>query len=385
MNRSHVLSGAAALAIAATVATSVSASAPPATQPPTLGLRLIGEIDVPNLTMAGGTLVGGLSGVDFDPLRGEWMAISDDRSDLNPARVYDMALTFDGDDFTGARVLAAHPLLQENGSTYPNGDQGGAVPDPEAIRVDPNNGTLWWTSEGNQDLGLDPILIHANPRGLAIAAYPLPDYFGSNSPEDAFGTRNNKALEGLTFSADGQSLFAIMEGALYQDAELPTLATGSVSRIIQFDLDGNVMAQYAYPLDALPAAGEGDLADLADNGATEIVAVTDTTFLVLERAGIPQDDAPWDMYVRLYEVDISGATNITDLDALAGAEYTPASKSLVLDFRDAGLEHVDNLEGLTFGPRLADGNRTLVVVSDNNFDPSSVTQILAYEVTPDQS
>lgn len=344
-------------------------------------LRFIGEVDIPNLTVVGGTLVGGLSGIDYDPLRDAWIIISDDRSDLNPARFYDSSLTYDGSEFSEGVLLAAHPLLQQTGASYPGQLQGGAIPDPESIRVDPHDGSLWWTSEGNQELGLDPLLTHANPRGLTLATYPLPDRFGANPDDAALGSRNNKALEGLTFAADGESLYAIMEGALYQDAELPTLDHGSVSRIVQFDLAGNVIAEYAYPLDPLPAPGEGDLADLADNGATEILAVSDTTLLVIERAGIPQP-GPWDLYVRIYEIDLTGATDVSDLDALADVEYTAVSKALVLDLQQSGLEHVDNIEGITFGPDLDNGNRSLVLVSDNNFDPLSVTQLLAYEVEP---
>ena len=37
----------------------------------------------------------------------------------------------------------------------------------------------------------------------------------------------------------------------------------------------------------------------------------------------------------------------------------------------------DNLEGMTFGPDLPDGSRTLVLVSDNNFEPLQKTQIVA--------
>lgn len=369
-------------AVASTQAdSSVVATTP--TGDATLGeLRFVGEIDVPNLTVVGGTLVGGLSGIDYDPTTGSWLVISDDRSDANPARFYDATLTYDDEGLSDVVLVAQHPLLQENGATYPSAQVGGVVPDPEAIRVDPDDGSLWWTSEGNQELGLDPLLIHANPRGVALATHVVPDSFGANPEEDALGARNNKAFEGLTFAADGQSLYAIMEGPLYQDAELPTLESGSVSRIVQFDREGNVLGQYAYPLDALPAAGEGELADLADNGATEILAVSDTTMLVLERAGIPQDGAPWELLVRLYEIDLSAATDVSELEALAGADYTPVSKTLVLDFEQSGLDHIDNLEALAFGPPLASGNRSLVVVSDNNFDPASVTQFLLYEVAP---
>ncbi len=89
------------------------------------------------------------------------------------------------------------------------------------------------------------------------------------------------------------------------------------------------------------------------------------------------------MFVRIYEVDISGATDISDVDGLAAnADYVAPTKTLVLNFEDTDLEHVDNLEGMTWGPALANGNQTLVVVSDNSFDPTSVTQFLANEVVP---
>ena len=41
---------------------------------------------------------------------------------------------------------------------------------------------------------------------------------------------------------------------------------------------------------------------------------------------------------------------------------------------------LDNTEGMTFGPRLPNGNRTLVFVSDDNFRKSQITQFLAFEV-----
>ncbi|TVQ07718.1 MAG: endonuclease/exonuclease/phosphatase, partial [Leptolyngbya sp. DLM2.Bin27] len=50
-------------------------------------------------------------------------------------------------------------------------------------------------------------------------------------------------------------------------------------------------------------------------------------------------------------------------------------KQLVLDFADTPLA-VDNLEGMTLGPRLPDGSQSLIVVSDNNFEGDRATQLL---------
>ena len=41
---------------------------------------------------------------------------------------------------------------------------------------------------------------------------------------------------------------------------------------------------------------------------------------------------------------------------------------------------LDNVEGLTFGPRLRDGRRSLVLVSDNNFAATQFTQFLLFAI-----
>lgn len=54
--------------------------------------------------------------------------------------------------------------------------------------------------------------------------------------------------------------------------------------------------------------------------------------------------------------------------------------------RATALGGVADLEGLTFGPRLADGHASLVVVADDNFptadSPTDRNQILVFEIMP---
>jgi hypothetical protein len=54
----------------------------------------------------------------------------------------------------------------------------------------------------------------------------------------------------------------------------------------------------------------------------------------------------------------------------------------VLDVNAIGLPKVDNLEGMAFGPRLANGHASLVMISDDNFSATQVTQVLVFEVIP---
>src|SRR4029078_6925832 len=54
-----------------------------------------------------------------------------------------------------------------------------------------------------------------------------------------------------------------------------------------------------------------------------------------------------------------------------------ASKQLVLDLDELGIP-LDNVEGMTFGPRPPDGRRSVVLVSDDNFAASQFTQFLVF-------
>jgi hypothetical protein len=88
------------------------------------------------------------------------------------------------------------------------------------------------------------------------------------------------------------------------------------------------------------------------------------------------------------EVSTQGASDVLDIDALydggSPIAFTPVSQREVFAFDDLGIP-IDNIEGMTFGPSLPDGRQTLVIVSDNNFNPGQFTQfvVLAVELATD--
>ncbi|KKB36193.1 esterase-like activity of phytase family protein [Bacillus thermotolerans] len=344
-------------------------------------LRFLGEQRLPyNLTFED-TTVGGLSGIRYDEKNDEWLMISDDRSSLQPARFYTGKLNYGLNGFRSVQLTGMEYMKQPDGSLYPSHTeyeaQGGDVPDLESISLDPKTDTIWYTSEGDRSLGLHPFIRQATREGDHLSTLPLPDEFHM-SPDEESGPRNNAVFEGSTFSADGESLWVAMEGPLHEDGAAPTVENGGFSRITQYDRQGNVLAQYAYPMDAIPAApGPGKH---ADNGVTEILAVNKHTFLVLERAGVQAADGSFSNYIRLYEMKIPGASDIQDIDSLQDERFKPVKKRLVLDLNTLNLPKIDNVEGLSWGPTLENGNRSLVLVSDNNFNSTQVTQFLAFEV-----
>ncbi|MDN2703485.1 esterase-like activity of phytase family protein [Janthinobacterium sp. SUN100] len=348
---------------------------------PIAGLRLIGEQRIALKYPFEGTTVGGLSGIDYDAANNSWVMESDDRSEINPARFYRAALDYDSRAFAGVTFNSVHFFTQPDGSRYPNLaharlEQGDQVPDIETIRVDPQDGSLWYGSEGNRKVGLHPFVRHADSGGHYLATLPTPAMF--KVAKDETGSRNNMSFEGLSFASDGKSLWLGMEAALYQDGPLATPDHGSVVRITRLDRAGTVLGQYAYPIE--PVASRPAPGKEADNGVSEILAVNDHQVLVVERAGVEHADGIYTNHVRIYEMDTQGATDIQAIPALAGAAYVPARKRLLLDLEKIGLPRVDNIEGISWGPRLENGRRSLVMISDDNFNAQQVTQILAFEV-----
>ncbi len=56
-----------------------------------------------------------------------------------------------------------------------------------------------------------------------------------------------------------------------------------------------------------------------------------------------------------------------------------AEKRLLLNMDDLGID-IYNIEGVTFGPTLPNGKRSLLFVADNNFNPIEQTQFLLFEI-----
>ena len=66
--------------------------------------------------------------------------------------------------------------------------------------------------------------------------------------------------------------------------------------------------------------------------------------------------------------------------SLQGADFTAMRKRLVLDLSTAGIGDTDNIEAAAWGPRLPNGNATLLLVSDDNFHPRQASRFWAFEV-----
>jgi hypothetical protein len=343
-------------------------------------LRYLGQQIVPTGHRHESTEVGGLSGLDFDAERGLFYAISDDRS--REARFYTLTLDLSkfnrqiGPGMAGVRFAGVHHLLDRDGKRF----EGRSV-DPEAIRLHPQAKTLLWSSEGDPRKDIAPFL-----REMTLAAEPrrdfaLPPQF-LGTPGRARGVRNNLAFESLALTPTGKRMLAATENALAQDGPQSSRRSGSACRVLVIDhASGAVVAQHVYAVDAVVAPSllpNG----LETNGLSELLAVDEDLFIAVERSY----SAGSRLSIRLYLTRAAGATDVSALDALQGATYRSMEKTLLLDLdqltNDDGTQlWLDNIEAISFGPRLPNGNRTLILLSDNNFQNSQQTQFLAFEIT----
>ncbi|GGH60586.1 3-phytase [Comamonas phosphati] len=348
-------------------------------------LQLLGEVRWPRDTQYAGTTVGGLSSIDYDARSGLYYLVSDDRSAFDPARLYTARIRYDASGLHEVVLQDRIWLLnarQQRFASINAPEPGVAVPDPEALRLlstgDDHGQTMLWSSEGDFKRGFGPQLIEAGTDGRWLREWPLPPQLALPAPPDRAtqGPRNNLTLEGMSLSADGKTLWLSMEGALKQDGPMPGPGRpGAPVRLTAYDTAARQpLRQLAYVPDALPQ-DLGPMSQHAVNGVSSILADGPDHLLVLERSYAPARG----FGARIYRIrtDSEAGTDTLPQQQLTPDNHRPVDKTLLLDLARAGLKTVDNLEGMSWGPPLASGERVLLLVSDNNFNPAEVTQFAA--------
>lgn len=342
-------------------------------------LRVIGATSLPTGTLFQGVEFGGISGLDR-AADGTYWAIADDRGgERGTPRFYNLSLDYDAAGFNGVAINSQTYMQRPDGTTFPSNAR---TVDPEGIRVAPN-GNLYWSSEGNWNANAasryQPFVREMTTSGVFVREFATPAMY--NYVDNAStGGRNNKLFEALTVTPNG-TIYTANEDALVQDGPLTSVSNGSVVRLTALDpVSGAAGAQYAYelppiPVDAVPGAPFGP-----DNGLPELLAISDTQFIAIERAfafGVGNT-------IRLTLAEITAdTTDVSGIASLTGADYTPMRRTLLLEMPITfeGIT-LDNIEAISWGKTLANGNHTLVLAADNNFSATQSTQFIALEIAP---
>ena len=268
----------------------------------------------------------------------------------------------DGTPLTGLPIGAG--ACGSTGESAFRLDGSAIPPDPEGIDSEGlvvlGDGSFWVSDE------YGPFLAKFDAEGRQVRRLTpcnggLPTVYAKRRP--------NRGMEGLTVTPDGQWLVGVMQAPLENPTSAGVRNVSRLTRILFKNIATGATREYAYILD-----------DPTLQGNSEILALSNTKFLVLERDGNFAFGSPASTVKRIYEIDITGATDLSALGALGatpiaggktleqatvaqltGAGVVPVSKALRVDLAAAGFPH-DKAEGMALGP----GNM-LFVTDDDDF------------------
>jgi hypothetical protein len=359
------------------LAAGLVSAAPAAAQGPPLGLGFLGQAIVPTGTTFAGTTIGGLSSITYDPARDVYYAVSDDPGLFGgKSRFYTVSLDIADGRLSAGDVHfdAVTTLLAPDGQPYAP-----SAIDPEGLVLTKDR-ELILTSEGyaNAVPPVAPFVRRYALDGTWLGSLPVPQPFLPTTTHVS-GIRNNLAFESAGVSNNGRFFFTGTENALFQDGPAATAANGSPSRILRYDLQtGQLDRQWLYMTD--PVVQAPPPGQFSVSGLVELLPLNNEFLISMERSftvGVPGTGNS----IKLYRVSLPGSTDVNGFDSLAAliGSIRPAQKTLLFDLDTLGIP-LDNVEGLTFGPTLPNGHRSLVLVSDNNFAASQFTQFLLFEI-----
>ncbi|MDG2356837.1 MAG: esterase-like activity of phytase family protein [Polaribacter sp.] len=320
-----------------------------------LELHFLDEYVVEDSLLVKTTLVGGLSGIDYED--GNYFFVVDDpkKPRFLKAKIVlqkNKIISVDYENMT---------ILNDSTSSYYKEN----VLDLESIFIDKETKEINFVSEGSINSGKSPSIFSTDKNGKLIHVYELPKSLKNNQT-----FKHNAVFEGSSKSTDHRGFWVSVEGPLKIDGEDPRfIKTSSPIRITYFNkTTKKAIKQFAYQLEHIIRPSKGDV-NL--NGVTALVEYKENHFLIVERT-YQSGYGSYGNIVKIFEASIDKTTtNILEIDSLRKTKYIPLRKRLLFNFDTIknkltnGI--IDNIEGITLGPILANGNQSVLLVSDNNF------------------
>jgi hypothetical protein len=348
-----------------------------------LSAEFLGSYTLPEKTF-NNTVVGGLSALTYDRQNNVFYTVSDDRSKQSPARFYTLKIDIDR---TSAKPTLKQVQLQnvtilkdETGQPFADG-----TIDPEGIALSPLK-SVFISSEGDVKKNILPFVGEFDLQtGQLRRKLPIPESFlpDTTNLTQTRGIQDNRGLEALTLNAGASTappddlfrLFTAIEAPLVQDLEMPTAERGGRNRLLHYLLEGkraSIISEHLYPLEPRP---QGSM----DDGLTDLLSIDQAGhFLSLERSFGLQG-----FKIKLFQATTGTATDTSTIKSLRGElkGVQPVRKRLLVDLNTLGIG-LDNFEGMAMGARFPDGSQSLILISDDNFNPlTQATQFLLFRVT----
>jgi hypothetical protein len=246
-----------------------------------------------------------------------------------------------------------------------------------------NDGTFWVSDE------YGPNMVHFDTNGREIGRINPFAGDARNTfilPAEYASRRANRGMEGLAITPDQKRLAGIMQSTMYNPGS--SVKDLDITRIVTVDLETGATKQYLYKQEK------------TQNSNSEIVAIDNDTFLVIERDGaFLSHDA--DAQKHVYKITLSSGTELESAalgtgmaqddalgltidgrtleevvleggwEALEARGIVPVEKQLVLDMVEKVRYPHDKMEGL-----ILFDDSTLGILNDDDFATWSTGGVL---------
>lgn len=241
--------------------------------------------------------------------------------------------------------------------------------DSEDIAVDFDSGTFWLADEF-----VTPSITEFDMTGKPSGRIaPIPEIQKKYH-------RDNQSIESLTIAPCSTVMWTANEQALTCDGEAAfgNSNVATMVRLIKFirKSPGHNWAyagSWAYQCD--PCADPV----FSQSGLSGMCALPDGSLLMLEREISISTCGRCRIY-RLTSEAICAATELTSITSLTNATFRSVSKGLpLIDFRGERLDVMKVYEGITLGPKLADGKQAVYLIADGGEKRSKM--VLGFKIT----
>jgi hypothetical protein len=299
-----------------------------------------------------GNKIGGLSGIDYN---GSKYVLISDKS--KSPEIYTVDIKIENLNISSVEFQDVNKVSCSEIDVF----------DAESIRYLPDESGYLITTEGNINRNKNPEIIEVDESGICKKTYKLPQHFKIELPNKP---RQNRVFEGLSLDHEKSGFWVANEIPLKDDGKTPKLFnTNSPVRLTHYPLNGQKPDyQVSYDLDRLIKI---PILPFGVNGLTEIIQIDQDHLLVLERS-FSAGHKTKGHRLKIFLVNVTNASNTLKLDSLKKFKATNLDKVLLFDSKfikgQLELKLIDNVEGITFGPVLSNGNKSLILVSDNNFN-----------------
>lgn len=304
--------------------------------------------------------VGGLSGIHFDARSNKLWAVSDSRKDF-----YLLSGAF-GPESKAQSFWSISDVLELKRTPS-------KAMDLEGLSVLPwGNFILVSEGEQNKKPRVGPEILEFDLKGNFVRDYLvakslIPESLGKAKQ----GVRNNLGLESLAISLDQKKMLVMPESHLRQDTQKNNLPVFVYSLEEAWNL--RLEKDLSYPFTS-PKPEKEDLID-PRAGVSEVIWWDQERIFVLERSFTMSTKAGMGFAIQIFEWSVKN----------------PKEKKLILDLNQKWAEwmkilnpkeplFVGNFEAMTWGPKTASGERTLWLMTDNNFSSGVPTVLLGLSV-----